>query len=80
MRSNQLSYLAIILLSYQESNLDLQSQNLSCCHYTIAQLESERKGIQFLQKSKKFCNNSLPPTGLFPDDLDLIVESKFDYG
>ena len=60
MRSNQLSYLAIILLSYQdllsyqESNLDLQSQNLSCCHYTIAQCESERKGIQFLENTKIF--------------------------
>ena len=41
MRSNQLSYLAIILLSYQD------------CHYTIAQLESERKGRQILENSKK---------------------------
>ena len=73
MRSNQLSYLAIILLSYQESNLDLQSQNLSCCHYTIAQLESERKGRQILENSKKKLN-------LFSDYLDLVVQSELDDG
>lgn len=29
--------LLVLVLAYQDSNLDKQNQNLLCCHYTISQ-------------------------------------------
>ena len=81
MRSNQLSYLAIILLSYQESNLDLQSQNLSCCHYTIAQWNRSAKVYNFWKIQKFFAQTDYAGRlRLFPDDLYFVVQAELDDG
>ena len=47
--------LLVLVLAYQDSNLDKQNQNLLCCHYTISQtyrfevliLKSEAKIMGF---------------------------------
>ena len=78
---HELSYLAIILLSYQESNLDLQSQNLSCCHYTIAQWNRSAKVYNFWKIQKFFAQTDYADRqGLFPDDLYFVVQAELDDG
>lgn len=42
------------LLSYQDSNLDKQAQNLLCYHYTIRQCLFETAKIQKNVTTKKF--------------------------
>ena len=47
-----------LLLSYQDSNLDKQNQNLMCYHYTIGQSALSKKCAKvrlFLTWPKKMC-------------------------
>lgn len=51
------------LLSHQDSNLDEQNQNLSCCHYTMGQCNFV--GIGRFERPWSYCNAFaylLPPT------------------
>lgn len=54
--------LELFMLSYQDSNLDKQAQNLLCYHYTIRQCLFERTKVQknvifkkFSKRNRLFC-------------------------
>lgn len=59
---SQVIDLELVMLSYQDSNLDKQAQNLLCYHYTIRQCLFETAKIQkkvifkkFSKRNRLFC-------------------------
>ena len=50
--------LELFVLSYQDSNLDKQAQNLLCCHYTIRQCLFESAKIQNIVIIQKIVANN----------------------
>jgi hypothetical protein len=58
-------YTPLMLLSYQDSNLDKQDQNLLCYRYTIRQLilfggakiQKMRESKKIIEKKNRYLNN-----------------------
>ena len=71
--------LELFMLSYQDSNLDKQAQNLLCYHYTIRHCLFESAKIQNIVTIKKNAANififsiNLPPLAQLRDPYNDVV-------